>query len=119
MSRLFDYPSAFGIIAARGAGLVLVGCHNGVMTSRDGVSPDSTRTRRCTMIAAVGACTLQSLWIMRGSVRGHTCWEWAEDATPAPHGSLIVFGNSGKTLARRAAVWAGREDNIKGWNTRG
>ena len=55
MSRLFDYPSAFGIIAARGAVLVLVGRHDGVMTPRDGVVSDSTRTRGCTMIAAVGA----------------------------------------------------------------
>ena len=53
MSRLFDYPSAFSIVAVRGAVLVRLGCHNGVMTSRDGVSPDNTR--RCAMVAAVGA----------------------------------------------------------------
>ena len=56
---------------------------------------------------------------MRGSVRGHTCWGRMADATRAPQGGLIVFGNGGKTLARRVAVWAGHEDNIKGRNSGG
>jgi len=56
-TRLFDNPSAFSIAAVRGASLMLVGCHDGVMTSRDSVRPDSTRARagHCTIVAAVGA----------------------------------------------------------------
>lgn len=32
---------------------MLVGCHNGVMASHDGVSPDGSRARRSTMVAAL------------------------------------------------------------------
>lgn len=55
ISRLFDHPSAFSIIAVRGAALMLMGCHNGVMTSRDYVGLGSTSARRRTMVAAVRA----------------------------------------------------------------
>jgi hypothetical protein len=55
MTRLFDHPSAFGVIAVGGAVLMLMSCHNGVVTSRDGVRPDSTRARLCTTVTAIGA----------------------------------------------------------------
>ena len=40
------------IVAARGAALVLVGCHDGVMTSRDGVSRIGIRARCCWSLSA-------------------------------------------------------------------
>ena len=66
MYRLFDHPSALGIISARAT--VLVGSHDGVMASRDGVRPESTRARLDTAVArmraiaaAIGARPHQSL----------------------------------------------------------
>jgi len=53
--RLFDHPSAFSIIAVQGAALMLVGRHDGVVTSRDCVSLDSTSARHGTILAAVRA----------------------------------------------------------------
>ena len=55
-SYLFDHPSAVAIIAVRGAVLMLIGRHGGVVASCDDVHPDSTRARLCTLVA--GLCPM-------------------------------------------------------------
>ena len=48
---LSDHPSVFSIIVVRSATLMMVGCHDGVMTCVDA----------CNMVAAVGAWTSTSV----------------------------------------------------------
>ena len=115
-SRLFDHPSALGIIAARAAALLLMRRDEGVMAPRDGVRPERARlgaavARERTIAAAIGARALQPLWIKQGAVRGHAHWRWAANAARASHGRLIVLGNRRKFF-RRVSVRADTEDNI-------
>jgi len=98
------------MITVRGAVLMLMGRHDGVMASCDGARPESTQARLCTlvarlcpMVAGIGARTLRSLWVIRGGVRGHTRRGWATGAVHASHGRLIIPHNGGMTFARRLA----------------